>query len=728
MAKSVMRVGPRYAALGKAVYGLAKPAARLLGRAYGLHGQRSAAAAERIAAARRALERGETIHILGIGAAGHNAGVGLVAASAAGGIRLVANNEEERFRAVKHYKRFPHLALDALKRRMAAEGVAPAGLAAIVTTFDFIETVPTMLKSIAEEGPGAARMAGRSAAMIFDAHDVAASFRVPGRIGAALGLGARPPVLSLRHHDNHAWLSYGVSPFAASGEPAMVAVLDGTGDDGSISLYVGRAGRLELVHRNRSVFDSLGQMYMFLSATQGGWPPLSSEGRFMGAAAWGDADRLTNPYYRQLREVFHLAPGGAVLLNRALANWHRGGLVRPYTRRLAEIVGAPVPVERMWNPDAVLNVDDVEHAPATKQRVDKAAAIQLVFEDALFHVIDHLIRATGSTRLVLTGGTALNCVANMRLVERYGPEWYDRNLGNAAQLQLWVPPVPGDAGQPIGAAYHFACLAGAAAGPPGDVLAHAFYCGEAPGRAEIAAALAAAGDMGQRPLGSVRDAAGCRRVAELAAAIVAADGIVGLYQGRAETGPRALGHRSILANPANPKTLETLNRLVKYREAVRPLAPMATLAAAQRLFELSPGAAAADYNAYNYMVLTARAKPEARRLVPAVVHRDGTARVQIVRAETDPVAHAILGALGRRIGAEVCVNTSLNVGAPICQTPAQALETLRRSKGMHALLMIAEEGDAFLVWHRAAAPPKDSGAQLMKWVAAWEQEAASHVR
>jgi carbamoyltransferase len=724
MAKSVMRIGPRHAALGRAVYGIAKPLARLIGRGYGLHGQGSATARARIAAASQALARGETIHVLGIGGSGHNAGVGLVSASAAGGIRLVTNNEEERFRAIKHYRRFPHLSLGVLNRRMTAQGIAPGDLAAIVTTFDFTETMPTMLKSIAEEGPSAARMAGHSAAMIFDAHDIAASVGIPRRIGGALGLRARPPVLALRHHDNHAWFSYGVSPFAASAEPVMVAVLDGTGDDGSISLYVGRAGRLELVYCNRSVFDSLGQMYMFLSATQGGWPPLSSEGRFMGAAAWGDQDRLTNRYYRQLRELLHLAPRGEIKLNRALANWHRGGLVRPYTKRLAEIIGAPIPIERMWNPDAVLNVDDVEHAPATKERVDKAAAIQLLFEDALFHVIDHFIRRTGSTRLVLTGGTALNCVANMRLVERYGPEWYDRNLGKAAQLHIWVPPVPGDAGQPIGAAYHFACLAGLRAGPPGDVLAHAFYCGEAPTRAEIAAVLAATEDIGHRALGTVGEAAACRRIAEFVAAIVAADGVVGLYQGRAETGPRALGHRSILANPANPATLETLNRLVKYREAVRPLAPMATLPEAQRLFELSPGAAAADYNAYNYMVLTARAKPEAHRVVPAVVHRDGTVRVQIVRAETDPVAYAILKALGRRIGAEVCVNTSLNVGAPICQTPEQALETLRRSKGMHALLMIAEEGDAFLAWHKIVAPLKDGGARLMQWVAAWETGAS----
>ncbi len=111
-------------------------------------------------------------------------------------------------------------------------------------------------------------------------------------------------------------------------------------------------------------------------------------------------------------------------------------------------MGEPILPKRMWHPDAVLRVEDIEHAPITIDRVDKAAAVQLVFEDALFHIVQHLIRTTRSTRLVLTGGTALNCVANMRLLEQFDAAWYERNLGmKDATLHLWVPPVPGDAGR-----------------------------------------------------------------------------------------------------------------------------------------------------------------------------------------------------------------------------------------------------------------------------------------
>ncbi len=109
----------------------------------------------------------------------------------------------------------------------------------------------------------------------------------------------------------------------------------------------------------------------------------------MGAVAWGDGDRLTNPYYRSLRQIFHFGTEGQVRVNRMLANWHNGGERNPYTQLLREIIGDPIPPEKMWNPDAVLRVTETQHAAATRERVDLAAATQLVFEDALFHVVDH---------------------------------------------------------------------------------------------------------------------------------------------------------------------------------------------------------------------------------------------------------------------------------------------------------------------------------------------------
>ncbi len=306
---------------------------------------------------------------------------------------------------------------------------------------------------------------------------------------------------------------------------------------------------------------------------------------------------------------------------------------------------------------------------------------------------------------------ALNAVGNMRLLERFDEAWFAKFQGRKARLHLWVPPTPGDPGVTIGAAWRFAHLAGA---PRGDPMAHAFYCGSPPSSDDIVAALEA-GDIASQQIGDIATPDGRDAIADLMAFMVAQNGVIALYQGAAETGPRALGHRSILANPCDPQTRERLNERVKYREAVRPLAPMATLEAALEYFDLLEGASDANYNAYNYMVLTAQSKPRAHAKIPAVIHADGTGRIQIVRAEDDPLTYAYLKALGRRIGVEISVNTSFNVAGPIAQTPQQAIDTLRRSKGLDVVLLVASDGVVHAAWHGGG---RDSG-RFTGWLSKW---------
>jgi carbamoyltransferase len=337
----------------------------------------------------------------------------------------------------------------------------------------------------------------------------------------------------------------------------------------------------------------------------------------------------------------------------------------------------------------------------------------------MIHVVDHLLRTTGARRLVLTGGVALNAVGNLRLLEHFGEAWFAVFQGRSARLHLWVPPVPGDPGVTIGAAWRFAHLAGA---PRGEPMTHAFYCGLPPSNDDIVAALGA-GDIASQEIGDISTSEGRDAVADLMAFMVAQNGIIALYQGAAETGPRALGHRSIFANPCDPQARERLNERVKYREAIRPLAPMATLEAAQEYFDLLEGASDADYNAYNYMVLTARSKPAARNKIPAVIHADGTGRIQIVRADDDPLTYAYLRALGRRIGVAISVNTSFNVAGPIAQTPQQAIDTLRRSKGLDVVLLVASNGVVHAAWHGGA---RDSG-RFLQWHRDWRGQAQAGV-
>ena len=287
----------------------------------------------------------------------------------------------------------------------------------------------------------------------------------PRRLGELFSLDRPAPIIGMSHHDNHASFAYCVSPFARDDRPVMIVVSDGAGDCASVSLYLGVGGAVRLIRHNGSLFDSLGGFYSVISATQGGWTFLSSEGRYMGAAGYGDMDRTSNPYYPRLRNVFGFEPDGFVRLNRSLANWH-SSFRRPYSPELMEILGPPIGTEMRWNPDAVLRVEDIRHEPHTQDRVDKAAATQLVFEDALFHMIDCFIRSTGCDRLVLSGGTALNALANMHLLERFDEDYYARVLDRRTRLHLWIPPTPGDAGVTLGAAYGFALSAGISPGAP----------------------------------------------------------------------------------------------------------------------------------------------------------------------------------------------------------------------------------------------------------------------
>ena len=667
---------------------------------------------------RQKLARGETVYVVGLVTAGHNCGVALIEVTAANGIRLVANDEEERFVGIKNYNGYPQHSVALLKRRLEQRGLTPGDIHAFVAGWDYPVLGSFALKAVFEHFPTSLQLLLPAACpkMPF----ILLRPKILGgqtSLAKDLGLPGRVPLITLPHHDNHAAVGFASSPFARGSEPVMVTVLDGFGDQGAISLYVAEQGQLRTLRKNHSIVDSLGAFYSIISSTQGGWSTLSSEGRYMGAVAWGDYDRVTNPFYRRLRQMLYFGAEGQVRVNRAMVNWHNAGEMRPYNKATRELLGEPISPARMWAPDAVLKVEDIEHSAITRERVDLAAATQMVFEDALFHIVDHLIRSTGSDRLVLTGGTALNGLANMELIARFDNAWYRRNLGKDTCLHLWVPPFPGDAGVAAGAAYNFALQAGA---KPGEPMQHSFHCGLPPTRDEITQGFAIEPEIGFLPLGDTSVPQTLSEVADFVAYVLSRDGVLGIFQGTAETGPRALGHRSIIANPCNPASIENINLRVKHREPIRPLAPMMTRAAAEQYFVLAPGAADDDYNAYNYMVLTVPARPEAYAKIPAVIHHDGTARIQIVRPEQDPFTYACLLALGRHLGVEVSVNTSLNVGSPIAQTPTQALASLKRAKALTGLVMISAEGDAYLAWHGIDKPPKDGGRQIRQWHEEWK--------
>jgi carbamoyltransferase len=279
-------------------------------------------------------------------------------------------------------------------------------------------------------------------------------------------------------------------------------------------------------------------------------------------------------------------------------------------------------------------------AEMSDEHADLAASVQARLEEVLSDLAAWLHAAGGRpSTLVMAGGVALNCVANARIAAK-GP--YER---------VWVQPAAGDAGTALGAALHVAAGAGEAAPPmSGADLGRGWTDGE------LEAELRRANLVFSRP----------PSIAAEAARVLAANGIVAWFQGRSEYGPRALGHRSLLAHPGDPDTTARMND-VKGREQFRPIAPMVLLSRAGDIFEgVLPSP---------YMLFVHRVRDAWKDRIPAVVHVDGTARVQTVDPSTEPLVAEMLTEFERRTGLPVVVNTSLNTaGRPMVDTPREAME------------------------------------------------------
>jgi carbamoyltransferase len=278
---------------------------------------------------------------------------------------------------------------------------------------------------------------------------------------------------------------------------------------------------------------------------------------------------------------------------------------------------------------------------------DLAASVQRRLEEVLVELATWLHRASGESRLTMAGGVALNCVANSRLVEE-GP--FD---------EVWVQPAAGDAGTALGAAYHVAAELGDEPQPMVTAALGSWWSDE-----QIEAILNTAAVPYRRS----------DDVAADAAQLLAQDRIVAWFQG-----PRALGHRSLLAHPGSAANSERLND-IKGREQFRPVAPMVLEERARELLEDGPIPSP-------HMLFTHRVRPEWRDRIAAVVHTDGTARAQTVAVRDEPLVHRMLSEFAARTGLPVVVNTSLNTaGRPMVDSPRDALECFG-SAPIDALIM-----------------------------------------
>ncbi len=514
---------------------------------------------------------------------------------------LVAAAEQERFNGDRHTTAFP---ADAIAYCLDQAGIGSRDIRETAVAFDHdllsIDSDPLTRKLFTSGGSPA-----EDGRLLPTANLV--SWREAQARLAGQGL---PNVCYLRHHLTHAACGFYLSDF----DEASVLVLDGRGEHESTTLWHAEGASINHLD-SYDVADSLGHMYSYVTGLCGLYSSFGNEGKTMGLAGYGT--------------------GQISFENVVTFDSHR---YRLHWDELRKFDQYQVPLGK---PDA----GSAELAYAVQQRLEQAVRF----------LVGRLESVTGCRSFVLSGGVALNCNANGKLLSLPQVE------------RLFIPPAANDAGTSVGAAFlrwvHFSGRRPRV--PPSPV-----YLGPDLTSQEVDRAVAAA---------CLDNVATISDPAETAAAALSAGLIVGWAQGRAELGPRALGNRSILADPRDPRVSRRLNDRVKFREPWRPFAPSVLAANAADWF--SPPAESP------YMLLTFTVRPEKRNLIPAVTHIDGTSRVQTVRREENPSYYALIQRFYEMTGIPIVLNTSLNIrGEPMALTATDALGCFRRS-GLDVLVL-----------------------------------------
>jgi len=564
--------------------------------------------------------------------------------------RFVAGVEEERFRRVKHWAGFPVLAIRYCLEEMGGlDQVAALAVSRQPRAYLWRKALLALTHP---------RSLGRAASRVRNLSQVGS---LEERVAKTFG-GRAPRLVPVEHHLAHLGSAFFCSPF----EEAMCLTVDGFGDFVSTMMAAGRGNSIRVLDRV-SFPHSLGLFYTAVTQFLG-FPGFGDEYKVMGLAAYGEPR-----YAAALERIVPPLPDGTFRLDLAYfrhlsqgvdMTWDDGapalGVV--FTPRLEELLG---PARR--------REDDL-----TQRHKDLAASLQKVYEERFFALVRALGAATGERRLVLAGGCAMNSLANGKLFAATGVE------------EVYIQAAAGDAGTSLGAALyvHHAVLGGRRDAEHRFVMDHCYW---GPGYGEEAVRRAIAERL---PESSGRDGRYGEvtletidredRLAETTAAAIARGEVVGWYQGRSEWGPRALGNRSILADPRRPDMKELLNRKIKRRESFRPFAPSILEERTADWFTLSyPDP---------FMIKVYPIRPERRERIPAVTHVDGTGRLQTVSRRTNPRYWKLIDAFGRLTGVPMVLNTSFNENEPIVNTPGEALDCFLRTR-MDRLVL----GDVVLV-------------------------------
>ncbi len=431
------------------------------------------------------------------------------------------------------------------------------------------------------------------------------------------------------HHLAHAASAY----YTSGWDDCLVIVIDGMGEVHSTSVYKGQDGKLDKLH-HISAHDSIGILYSLITFHLG-FDFNADEYKIMGLAPYGAPERF-RPFFDQAVE---LRKDGSIHIPCLRLNRTRDE--RDNHRCSREYLSRHLVKER--HPDADI----------TDEHRDVAAALQDCLDNTMRHICGHFATQTRSRRLALSGGVALNCTANGAL------------LRSGLFDEIYVQPAAGDDGAALGAALYRASQRGTIRNERFPVP----YLGPACGREDIDRAVSEYHDR----IVAV-DLKTIEETCATAATLIAEGQVVAWYRGRMEFGPRALGHRSIIADPGHPEMRDRINAMVKKREAFRPFAPAVSIEQVHEWFDVAP------MTELPYMIMTVDVRNQFRAALPGITHINGSARVQTVSPKDDLGFHTLLRAVGKTTGRAMVLNTSFNVkGQAIVNTPREAIDTFLKT-------------------------------------------------
>jgi len=459
-------------------------------------------------------------------------------------------------------------------------------------------------------------------------------------------LGYKGDVFFVQHHMAHAASSFLISPL----KEAAILTVDGVGEWTTTALGYGKSNEIVL-KKGINFPHSLGLLYSTITAYLG-FSVNNSEYKVMGLSPYGDTNKKTNPYYEKLKKVIDIKEDGSYQFDMSYFVYHYKASMP--SQKMCKLLGGPISKR-----DSVV----------TQRHKDIAAALQMVYEDVLFKMLNYLYNETGSENVVIAGGCGLNSVANGKI------------LKNTPFKKIWIQPNSSDGGTSIGAAYY---LYNVILGNKRNFVFKDAYLGPSFTTEEIKKYL----DKNNINYLIFKDN---EELVKTTAKFIFENFVVGWFHSGMEWGPRALGARSILANPCNLDAKELLNTKVKHREKFRPFAPVVCEDDALKYFDCdNPIPEPTDYMLMVYPIFK-----KWHDKIPSVTHVDGSGRLQTIRRAQNVLYYDLIKEFGKLSGIPILINTSFNIrGEPIVCNPHNAYKCMMGT-GIDCLVM-----DKFLIWRK----------------------------